>query len=320
MAHVEKYTAHDTKKLFDESNREHDQTDRYRNAVDLSRSHQNYELASHGLGEQEFLEKRLGEVDKKRYIAGETNVMCSWIVTLPQGLDFDEDEERQFFEETHSFMQERYGAENTISSMVHRDETQPHLHYMFVPVMQYTSKQGEERQKLCAKDVVNRRDLQTFHDDLSEHLENVFGFDLGILNEATKDGNESIKSLKRKSASKQMAEIEAERKKLFQEKNRFRVEKEDFIAEKEEYQKEKAEFSTEMRRERKIIELEKQTNKANYDLNLKTYGEYTAARDAHKAALVTFKKTTKPGDARRTQQFNIGAEAYKNAEKELGND
>ena len=251
MAHVSKFTASDTKKLFQESERDYQGQRWYKNEVDVSRSHLNYELTTHGNKPQKQLEQRLSEVDQKRR-SKDTNIMCSWIVTLPQGLDFSEDEERLFFDETHKFLEARYGSENTVASTVHKDETQPHLHFRFVPVMDYVEKKtGEERQKLCAKDVVNRKDLQTFHGDLSEHLEAVYGYDVGILNEATKDGNESIERLRQKSAKKQQEELDKkkihvavaekdlnlERKDFEEEKTLFKQDRENFDNYKKNYKK-----------------------------------------------------------------------------------
>ena len=169
--------------------------------------------------------------------------MCSWIVTLPQDLDFDEDEERQFFEETHKFLETRYGSDNTVASTVHKDETQPHLHFRFVPVMDYVDKKtGEERQKLCAKDVVNRQDLKTFHTDLSEHLETVFGYDVGILNEATKDGNESIERLKVKSAKKQQEELDKKKINMAVAEKDFNLERKDFEEKKALFKQDREDF------------------------------------------------------------------------------
>lgn len=241
MAHVAKYKSADTKRLFNESDRVMQEDKRYRNAVDLSRTHLNYELSTHGKHPQEYLEQRLSEVDKKCFIEygtdkrPATNVMCSWVVTLPQDLGFDENEERRFFEETHNFLEARYGKENTVSSMVHRDETQPHLHFRFVPVIDYTTKKGENRQKLTCKDVITLKELQTFHNDLSEHLESVYGYDLGILNEATKEGNESIQNLKRKSAVEREAELNERAKKLRMGEMALKRERQEFEEQKTEF-------------------------------------------------------------------------------------
>ena len=69
--------------------------------------------------------------------------------------------------------------ENVISAYVHFDEVTPHMHYTFVPVVEDKKKGGY---KLSAKEAITREELRTFHKDLSNHMERVFGRDVGILN------------------------------------------------------------------------------------------------------------------------------------------
>jgi len=171
----------------------------------------NYNLARNDqpLGQLEFLNKRLSEVRVQN--RSDVNVMVDWVVTLPQTLNNQGfTDEEKFFREAYAFLSERYGKENVISAYVHLDETTPHLHFAFVPVTEDTKRGGF---KLSAKEVVNRQDLRTFHKNLSDHMERVFGRDIGILNEATKEGNKSIQELKRQSAAErlQSAMLEASR-------------------------------------------------------------------------------------------------------------
>ena len=59
----------------------------------------------------------------------------------------------------------------------------PHLHYAFVPVV-FDDKKS--RYKVSAKEVLTRHDLQTFHEDLDQHLKKVLPFyEQGILNNKT---------------------------------------------------------------------------------------------------------------------------------------
>ena len=53
--------------------------------------------------------------------------------------------------------------------------------------------------KLSAKECITRKDLNTFHTDLTKHMTAVFGRDIGILNGATISGNKTIKQLKQTS-------------------------------------------------------------------------------------------------------------------------
>ena len=84
---------------------------------------------------------------------------------------------------TICLLDKRYGKENAVCAVVHYDETTPHLHYAFIPV---TFDEKKQREKVSAKEVLNRKDLQSFHDDLDKHLkENLPFYEKGILNNKT---------------------------------------------------------------------------------------------------------------------------------------
>jgi chromosome segregation ATPase len=137
----------------------------------------------------------------------DVNVMCSWVVTAPK--DLPAEDNRKFFEETYKFLAARYGGEkNVVSAYVHTDEVTPHMHFAFVPVVADRRKGIE---KVSAKECVTRADLQSFHDNLENHLAISFGREIGILNEATREGNKSISELKRGQA---VADLENTRKEL----------------------------------------------------------------------------------------------------------
>lgn len=172
-------------------------------------SHLNYNLGpDRGLSHFEFVNKRTSEV--KCLKRKDINVLCTWVVTLPK--KFPKEQEREFFEQTYKFLTDRYGGEeNVASAYVHKDESQPHMHFAFVPVVK-DRKKGHL--KVSAKEAVNRKDLQSFHSDLSKKLERHFGRDIGILNEATKDGNRSIIDLKRGTAQEQVNTLEKQKKAL----------------------------------------------------------------------------------------------------------
>lgn len=172
--------------------------------VDRTRSHLNYNLAAHQQMEQgEFVRQRCSEVRCQN--RKDVNMMVSWIVTAPK--DLPQQAEPAFFQAAYDFLENRYGRSNVVSAYVHMDEVTPHMHFAFVPVTQDRKRGGY---KVSAKEVITRRDLQTFHSDLSKYLEQQLGFPVNVLNEATKEGNRSIEQLKRQSATEQIAAAAAE--------------------------------------------------------------------------------------------------------------
>jgi hypothetical protein len=85
------------------------------------------------------------------------------------------------------------------------DETTTHMHFAFVPVVTDKKRNGF---KVSAKEAINRHDLQTFHTDLESYMSLKFGREVGIINEATKNGNRSIQELKLQSYQHNLREIE----------------------------------------------------------------------------------------------------------------
>lgn len=202
MAHMMKYTKAKCGHMFAHFDRSAENIGNEN--LDRTRTHLNYNLAAHQqISQGEFVRKRCGEVRCQN--RKDVNVMVSWIVTAPK--DLPEGEQEKFFRSCYDFLCSRYGRENVVSAYVHMDEVQPHMHFAFVPVVPDKKKGGF---KVSAKEAVSRRDLQTFHQDLQEHVEHVLGHEVGILNEATREGNRSINELKRQSAEARVQEASLE--------------------------------------------------------------------------------------------------------------
>lgn len=165
--------------------------------IDTEKTRLNYNLAEDN-NQLEFIKKRISEV--RCLNRKDVNIMCDWVVTLPEKIKTEEDQEK-FFQETYNFLENEYGKENVISSYVHLDETTPHMHFAFIPVVFDKKK---EEYKVSAKELITRKHLQEFHPKLENHMEKAFGRDIGILNDATKAGNKSISELKGETIKKEL--------------------------------------------------------------------------------------------------------------------
>ncbi len=192
MAHVEKHTKGASGHMFEHYDRSVGERNGNQD-INHELSELNYNLADsiQPNSQQSFLQQRLNEV--KVYKRADVKVFCDWVVTVPKNLE--EENEQTFFKSCFDFLAERYGTENVISAYVHKDETTPHMHFAFVPV---TVDEKHGGYKVCANEVLTRRDLKTFHTQLSTYLEIVFGYDVGVLNGATVNGNKTILELKAK--------------------------------------------------------------------------------------------------------------------------
>lgn len=195
LAHVEKYTKGNVQGLsihWDRKTENHSNLE-----IDNERSHLNYDLCEKEGDTLSRMHDRLSEVyclNRK-----DVKVCADWVVTLPENLkDASKKEQREFFEKTYEFLANRYGGKkNVLSANVHNDETRPHMHFAFMPVVWDEKKQ---REKVSAKEVLTRKDLKTFHQDLDKFLKKEIPhiYKEGILNDKT-IGVDTVKDLKKHS-------------------------------------------------------------------------------------------------------------------------
>lgn len=204
MAHVQKFTAGSADRIIGHCEREKSDCGdflKYRTTsdIEISKTHLNMPLHfDDKLNAHERLKKRLSEVHV--FKRKDVNVMCDWVITYPQELSQDKERLKKFFGASVLFLMERYGKENVVSCNIHMDESQPHMHFCFVPVV-FDSKKGYY--KVSAKEVLTRHDLNTFHTDLEEYLYENIGIDKGLIHSGvTKEqkGNKTVKELKQETA------------------------------------------------------------------------------------------------------------------------
>ena len=204
--------------------------------IDSERSHLNYNLCPDTRRQVDILEDRLSDPNVKCQKRADVNLYGSWCVTLPTHVpDYDEDGDmlmedkevkhrdgtvtksrvpklkevtytdeqvRLYFQLVYDFLSDRYGKENVISSYVHMDETTPHTHFLFVPVVddkKWNEKNPDKhpRQKVCAKELINKTELNMFHRVLQEYLDTHSERGMfPLLNGTTVGGNRTIAELK----------------------------------------------------------------------------------------------------------------------------
>ena len=222
MAHIEKYNRAAVGHLIAHYDRQAENIGN--ESVDRTRSHLNYNLAAElqPMKQGDFLRQRCSEVKVQK--RKDVNVMCTWVVTAPK--DLPENEQDAFFKAAFDFMADRYGRENVISAYVHLDETTPHIHFAFVPVVVDKKKGGF---KVSAKERIDRKELRSFHQELEQAVSAVLGHPVGILNDATKQGNMTVAELKQATAL--VAIQEAEEMKSRADRKKERAKQEEKIAE-----------------------------------------------------------------------------------------
>lgn len=182
--HVEKYKAAD---VYNTLNHDLRISKNHTNEkINPELKHLNYNLR--GGDPKQIYRERINQLEYRK--SKQTNMIASWAITLPKKL-VNTPQQSQYFDEMYRFFCERYGFENVISAFVHLDETTPHMHLKFIPVM---LENGIE--KVNAKKVVSRTELRRVHKDAEKHCIEVFGEPGLILNGATAGGNKTVTEMK----------------------------------------------------------------------------------------------------------------------------
>lgn len=196
MAHLKNYTAASVPQILAHNSR----ADNYSNPdIDPARSKYNYSLSGHE-NDLAYYKDRLSQVHHMK--RANLNTLSSWVITLPKGIK--REDQQRFFSECKSFLDERYGEKNCVSADVHFDETTPHLHYTFIPVV---FDEKKKREKVSRRDLFTLKELYGFHGDLEKHIEKALGYPVGIKTGKT-EKNVSINELKTKTKAQIIADAQ----------------------------------------------------------------------------------------------------------------
>ncbi len=182
MAHIDKYSRQELRRILKETYREYDDPTKYENDVDVTRSHLNYNMRKSIHGSYDFmnmLDDRVEDIINTEMDGKPPRNMPkfgSWVITCPRELTVEatgsDMSARTFFDEVWSFCCQRYGEKNVIDGVVHMDETTPHMTVYIIPECM-SRKSGKHT--ISAATVFQRQELQAFHADLDKRCEQVFG-------------------------------------------------------------------------------------------------------------------------------------------------
>ena len=179
-----------------------------------SKTHLNYNLCPRrGLEQIDFIRQRTTEARTLK--RDDVNVMCSWVVTLPE---YRHHNQNLHIAQTKSRSKGcslsvpiAFSATATESRMSYRRMSirtkKRRICTFFVPVTEDKKRGGE---KVSAKEVITKNDLKTFHTDLERHLDSFRDWHFEVVNEATKDGNKEIAELKKQTAHEEVLKAQQE--------------------------------------------------------------------------------------------------------------
>ena len=150
--------------------------------IDSTKTHLNYYIKKNELTYTKEFDKYLKENNVQGHLRSNSIIMCQMIFTSDQ-VFFDkigEKETKRYFDECYKFIcnYKNLGEKNIISAVVHLDEGVPHMHLMFVPVVHTKDKDGNDIDKICARDFWKGRDsYRKLQDAYFNHVK-LNGFDL----------------------------------------------------------------------------------------------------------------------------------------------
>ena len=170
--------------------------------IDTTKTHLNYYIKKNELTYTKEFDKYLKENNVQGHLRSNSIIMCQMIFTSDQAF-FDKigkKETKRYFDECYKFIcnYKNLGEKNIISAVVHLDEGVPHMHLMFVPVVHTKDKDGNNIDKICARDFWKGRDsYRKLQDAYFNHVKSK-GFDLerGIFVEDTNRKHYSVEEYK----------------------------------------------------------------------------------------------------------------------------
>ncbi|MBP5466966.1 MAG: plasmid recombination protein [Clostridia bacterium] len=134
---MKKYPKGDIAKIALENERQEGYVRIGKETIDTNKTKNNYHIVSPPeIGYAEFIDQRIKQAGVKRKVKDDAIKMVSFVMTSDKEFfeSMSPQTERSFFTDCFKFVKKRYGEENVISAVVHKDETTPHLHINFVPI------------------------------------------------------------------------------------------------------------------------------------------------------------------------------------------
>ena len=171
--------------------------------IDPTRTHLNFWCKKNELTYIKEFDRMKKEYDLKGNIRSNSIIMCEMMITSDNAF-FDKiglEETKRYFKESYKFAcnYKNLGEKYIVSASVHLDETTPHMHLVYIPVIHTKDKEGNPIDKICSRDFWKGRDsyrqLQNaFHEYVTSK-----GFDLerGLPVEETKAKHQKIEDLKK---------------------------------------------------------------------------------------------------------------------------
>ena len=171
--------------------------------IDNTRTHLNFYCKKNEQTYIKEFDRIKKEYDLKGHIRSNSIILCEMMITSDNGF-FDKiglEETKRYFRESYKFVcnYKNLGEKYIVSAVVHLDETTPHMHLIYIPVIHTKDKEGNLIDKICARDFWRGRDsYRDLQNEFHKYITSK-GFDLerGVPIEETGAKHQKIEELKK---------------------------------------------------------------------------------------------------------------------------
>ena len=171
--------------------------------IDNTRTHLNFYCKKNEQTYIKAFDRIKKEYDLKGHIRSNSIILCEMMITSDNEF-FDKiglEETKRYFKESYKFVcnYKNLGEKYIVSAVVHLDETTPHMHLIYIPVIHTKDKEGNEIDKICARDFWRGRDsYRDLQNEFHKYITSK-GFELerGLPIEETGAKHQKIEELKK---------------------------------------------------------------------------------------------------------------------------
>lgn len=197
----EKLTRNNAKGLYIHNNRK--SKGHSNKEIDTTKTYLNFYYKKNELTYIKEFDKIKKENNLQGHIRSNSIIMCEMVITSDNEF-FNKigiEETKRYFKESYKFVcnYNNLGEKNIISAVVHLDETTPHMHLIYIPVVKSKDKEENEIEKICARDFWRgRNSYRELQNKFYQYIiSKGFKVERGLPIEETKSEHQKISELKK---------------------------------------------------------------------------------------------------------------------------
>ena len=169
--------------------------------INKNNSTKNYSIKLCNTTYSKAINNLINENNLKCRITSYTNLACEFIITSDKEFfeKIGEEETKRYFQTAYNFVAQykNLGEKYILSAKVHMDETTPHMHVVFVPVVRTKDKKGNSIEKIACSEYWKGKDsYKQLQDNFHKYVtENGFNLERGKSRDIEHLSTEKLKQL-----------------------------------------------------------------------------------------------------------------------------